>query len=151
MKRGRGLSSEFEHRIAARLRAVSQRLTANRRAVIQVLSEAGQPLTMPEILRARRGLAQSSVYRTLTVLEQAAVVRRVLTDGDFARYELAEDLTEHHHHLMCANCGAVEDVIAPSRLERSVDDAAAAMAESRGYEPRSHRLDIVGLCPRCAR
>jgi Fe2+ or Zn2+ uptake regulation protein len=150
MKGRRELSSEFENRIVARLRAVSQRLTPNRRAVIQVLSEAGQPLTIPEILRARRGLAQSSVYRTLTVLEQAAVVRRVLTEGDFARYELAEDLTEHHHHLMCANCGAVEDVIAPSRLERSVDDAVAAMAESRGYEPRTHRLDIVGLCPRCS-
>ena len=144
------MSRELQNRTSARLRATGQRLTTNRRAVIEVLSTAGQPLTIPDILATRRGLAQSSVYRTLTVLEQAGVVRRVPTEGDFARYELAEDLTEHHHHLMCANCGAVEDVIVPARLERSVDDAVAAMAEARGYEARSHRLDIVGLCPRCA-
>jgi Fur family ferric uptake transcriptional regulator len=143
------LSSELENRMAARLRGASQRLTPNRRAVIEVLSRARQPLTMPEILGARRDLAQSSVYRSLTVLEQAGVVRRVRTEGDFARYELAEELTEHHHHLVCANCGAVEDVVVPARLERSVDDAVAAMANARGFEPRSHRLDIVGLCPRC--
>jgi Fur family transcriptional regulator, ferric uptake regulator len=144
------MSKELENRTSARLRAAGQRLTSNRRAVIEVLTAAGQPLTIPEVLTARRGLAQSSAYRTLTVLEQAGVVRRVPTEGDFARYELAEDLTEHHHHLMCASCGAVEDVVVPARLERSVDDAVAAMAEANRYEVRSHRLDIVGLCPRCA-
>ena len=146
----RVLSKELENRTSARLRSAGQRLTTNRRAVIGVLTTAAQPLTIPDILAARRSLAQSSVYRTLTILEQAGVVRRVPTEGDFARYELAEDLTEHHHHLMCANCGAVEDVIVPARLERSVDDAVAAMAEASSYEVRSHRLDIVGLCPRCA-
>ena len=151
MPRTAGLPKELENRMAARLHVAGQRLTSNRRAVIEVLSSARQPLTMPEILRARQRLAQSSAYRTLTVLEQAGVVRRVPTEGDFARYELAEDLTEHHHHLLCANCGAVEDVVVPGRRERSVDDAVTAMAHARGFEPRSHRLDIVGLCPRCSR
>jgi Fe2+ or Zn2+ uptake regulation protein len=63
-------------------------------------------------------MPQSSVYRNLSVLEQVGAVRRVITEEGIARYELAEDLTTHHHHLVCRVCGAVEDVTMPSSLER---------------------------------
>ena len=56
------------------------------------------------------------MYRNLVVLEQAGVVRRVTSTDDFARYELAEDLTEHHHHLICSSCGTVDDFTASRRF-----------------------------------
>jgi len=136
--------------VAVRLRRVGQRLTANREALVETLANAPRPLTIPEILARRRGLAQSSVYRNLVVLEDAGIVHRVVGTDDFARWELAEDLTGHHHHLICASCGRVEDVPASAGLERSVAAAAAAITRTTGFRTQRHRVDLVGLCKRCA-
>ena|SRR5436190_5030482 len=136
--------------VAVRLRRVGQRLTANRDALVETLTNAPRPLTIPEILARRRGLAQSSVYRNLVVLEDAGIVHRVVGTDDFARWELAEDLTGHHHHLICASCGRVEDVPASAGLERSVAAAAAAITRTTGFRTQRHRVDLVGLCERCA-
>lgn len=136
--------------VSRRLVAHGSRLTANRSVLVDVLAAADRPLTIPEILERRRGLAQSSVYRSLVVLEQAGVVRRLVTHDEFARYELAEDLTEHHHHLVCSQCGLVEDVAASAALERSVADTVARVSRTTGFRVQHHRLDLVGLCGRCA-
>ena len=134
---------------AQRLRQVGQRYTTGRQAIVEILDRAGQPRTIPEILAAGRGLAQSSAYRNLAVLEQAGVVRRLVTNAEFARYELAEDLTSHHHHLICSACGGVEDFTAPTALERSVGRTMSAVTESTGFAPDHHRLDLIGTCSTC--
>jgi Fe2+ or Zn2+ uptake regulation protein len=136
--------------VATRLRSVGQRLTTNREALLDTLSTAPRPLTIPEILARREGLAQSSVYRNLVVLEEAGIVHRVVGADEFARWELAEDLTGHHHHLICASCGRVEDVPASAGLERSVAAAAAAITRTTGFHTQRHRVDLVGVCKRCA-
>jgi Fe2+ or Zn2+ uptake regulation protein len=136
--------------VATRLRSVGQRLTANREALLDTLSSAPRPLTIPEILARREGLAQSSVYRNLVVLEDAGIVHRVVGADEFARWELAEDLTGHHHHLICASCGRVEDVPASAGLERSVAAAVAAITRTTGFHTQRHRVDLVGVCKRCA-
>ena len=102
------------HAIAAsRLGAVGQRYTTSRRTVVDTLQAAGRPLTIPEILADNAQLPQSSAYRTLAVLTQAGVVRRVVAVDEFARFELAEDLSSHHHHLLCTSCGLVADFELP--------------------------------------
>ena len=68
---------------------------------------------------------------------------------EFARWELAEDLTGHHHHLICASCGRVEDVPASAGLERSVAAAAAAITRTTGFRTQRHRVDLVGVCREC--
>lgn len=136
--------------VATRLRDVGQRLTANREVLLDTLTSAPRPLTIPEILDERPGLAQSSVYRNLVVLEEAGVVHRVVGADEFARWELAEDLAGHHHHLICATCGRVEDVPASAGLERSVAAAAAAITRTTGFRTQHHRLDLVGVCATCA-
>lgn len=135
--------------VASRLRSLGQRYTANRRSLVEILDDAGQPLAISDILLGRSKLAQSSAYRNLAVLERTGVVRRVVTNKEFARYELAEDLTEHHHHLVCSNCGTVEDVMIPSRLERSMERALADVASGIGFAAISHRLDLIGTCRSC--
>jgi Fur family transcriptional regulator, ferric uptake regulator len=135
--------------VTARLRDVGQRLTANRAVLLDALTIAPRPLTIPEILEERPELAQSSVYRNLVVLEEAGVVHRVVGADEFARWELAEDLAGHHHHLICATCGRVEDVPASAGLERSVAAAAAAITRTTGFRTQHHRLDLVGTCAAC--
>lgn len=133
---------------AGRLRDADQRYTGSRRQIVRILAEAGRPLTTAEIQAAGDRLPQSSVYRNLAVLEQAGVVRRVMA-GDVARYEPAEDLTEHHHHLICTVCGSVVDVTLPAAIERRLDKAAADVAERTGFDPQAHRLDLIGRCADC--
>jgi Fur family ferric uptake transcriptional regulator len=136
--------------VTRQLRAREQRLTTTRRLIVDVLAAAPGPLTIPEILGRRDGLAQSSVYRNLVVLEEVGVVHRIVTTHDFARYELAEDLTEHHHHLVCSNCGRVDDLPATAAVERSVAAAIDEAASKAGFRTEHHRLDLVGLCANCA-
>lgn len=132
-----------------RLRTTGQRYTGNRRELLRLLAVESAPLTIPEILTRRRDLAQSSVYRNLTVLEQAGLVQRIVTRDEWARFELAEDLTEHHHHLICSACGLVRDFTLKTRLERSIDDALETVADDCEFTLLSHRLDLVGLCRDC--
>jgi len=138
------------HRTAdERLRADGQRYTANRRALVDVLAASGCPVTMTEVLAAADGMALSSAYRNLAVLEEAGVVHRVVTTDDNARFELAEDLTGHHHHLVCTTCGVVLDIDVPEELERHIAGLAAATERSTGWAVDHHRLDLLGTCPTC--
>jgi Fe2+ or Zn2+ uptake regulation protein len=135
--------------VTSRLREINQRLTANREAIVGVLAAAPRPLTIPEILAERDDLAQSSVYRNLVVLEQAGLVHRIVTNDEYARFELAEDLTGHHHHLICSSCGNVDDFTVPPALEEALHHAFENVAGATGFTPDDHRLDLVGTCARC--
>lgn len=135
---------------AARLRAHGQRYTRSRRAIVDALADADAPLSIPQLLERDGSLAQSSTYRNLTELEQADVVHRIVTADEFARYELAEDLTEHHHHLICSHCGDVRDFTVPRALEHDLDRALDRIAAEHGFAADNHRLDLIGTCATCA-
>ena len=134
-----------------RLRRDGQRYTENRRVLVAALATADRPVTVPELLGATEGMAQSSAYRNLAVLEVAGVVRRLVATDDTARYELAEDLTGHHHHLICDACGSIVDIDVPTALEAGVARLAADVAGEHGFRIDHHRLDLVGVCSDCAR
>jgi Fe2+ or Zn2+ uptake regulation protein len=137
--------------VALRLAAQEQRYTAVRRSLVTTLADAGRPLSIPEILASSLELPQSSAYRNVTTLIEAGVVRRVTGVDDHGRFELAEELAGHHHHLACRRCGKVEDVAPSPRLERAMAEAARVVAEEHGYEVTDHQFDLVGLCPDCRR
>ena len=106
---------------AARLRVADQRYTSGRRELVELLASTGRPATIPDLLEARPKLTQSSVYRNLAMLEEVGVVQKVVSSDDRARFELAEDLMGHHHHLICVSCGRVDDFVVSSRAERSIE------------------------------
>ena len=142
-------SRALHEAVALRLARCDQRYTHLRHALVETLAAAGRPLNIPEILAATPALPQSSAYRNLTALIEAGVARRVAGTDDHGRFELAEELSSHHHHLVCANCGKVDDIAPSPRLERAMAEAARAAAESQGYAVTDHRFDLVGVCPAC--
>ena len=144
------MASDLHVAVATALRRDRQRYTRGRRTIIEILGVAERPLTLPEILERDGGLAQSSVYRNLTVLERAGAVHRVVTSDEHARYELAEGFAEHHHHLICVACGSVEDFLTPPRIEQMLDRAMTEIGHETGFDPSHHRLDMVGICGDCA-
>jgi Fur family ferric uptake transcriptional regulator len=135
--------------IALRLAAVDQRYTALRRAIVETLAEAGRPLTIPEILVSNSWLSQSSAYRNITALIDVGAARRVNGADDHGRFELAEELSGHHHHLVCGNCGKVADVRPSPRLERALAEAARTAASEQDFDVTEHRFDLVGVCADC--
>lgn len=135
--------------VAQRLRTAGLRYTGSRRAVVEVLATSDRPLTIPEILDADRSLAQSSAYRNLTELIAAGAVHRIIAGDEFSHFELAEDLTSHHHHLVCTRCGTVADMTLDDRLEHRLDRALDAVAAEQGFRAEHHRLDVLGICAAC--
>jgi Fe2+ or Zn2+ uptake regulation protein len=138
------------HRVVEhRLRRIDQRYTSGRRAIVDLLVTAGHPVSIADIAEGLPGLPRSSAYRHLVDLHAAGLVRRVTANDEFTRFELAEDLTEHHHHLLCVNCGKVTDVTLPADFEQQVGTAIGRLAHDAGFQAHSHRLDVLGLCAAC--
>jgi Fe2+ or Zn2+ uptake regulation protein len=126
-----------------------QRYRRVRSSLFEALAAPNRPLTTPGIVRALPELAQSSIYRNLGVLIDAGIVRRVAGLSDHSLYELSETFIDHHHHLVCAQCGRVEDLSAPEEVESMLADAARVIAARSGYLIVEHRLDFTGRCSAC--
>jgi Fur family transcriptional regulator, ferric uptake regulator len=137
--------------VATLLRTGDHRYTTGRRRVISALHEADGPVTILRILELDTGLAQSSVYRNLAILEEVGAVVRIVTHDDHARYELAEALTDHHHHhLICTNCGSVSDFQLPPDTESALGQAFARVGRRAEFRIDGHRLDLLGTCATCS-
>jgi Fur family transcriptional regulator, ferric uptake regulator len=131
------------------LRRTRQRYTRGRRQLVELLVDTGRPVTIPELLELGASQSQSSLYRNLAILEQCGAVERLTSTDDVARYELTEELSEHHHHVVCSVCGRIDDVVLPPAIERALGAAAAEAHDQRGYTVDSHRLELVGTCGSC--
>jgi Fur family ferric uptake transcriptional regulator len=142
--------TDLHEQIAQRLGTGDQRYTSTRRDLVDILRRAGGPVSIPEIQKLAADIPQSSVYRNLAILETAGVVTRVVSNDEFGRFELAEDLIGHHHHLMCESCGAMSDITIPHEIEEQLDSTLGALAKASGFTLSHHRLDLVGKCAKCA-
>lgn len=141
---------ELHDRVRRRLTDADQRYSTGRQRLVERLADIERPVTIPELLAERPEIPMSSAYRNLAVLEQVGVVTRIATFGEHARFELAEDLVgHHHHHLICTSCGRIEDFVVPDDIETNVNAAFAGVMEKTGFEPGSHRIDLIGTCADC--
>ncbi len=144
------MGTDLERSILQRLDAVDLRFTRGRRAIVDGLRRADGPVTLPELLELVPELAQSSAYRNLALMEEAGVIRRLVYSNDHARYELAEALTDHHHHLICDTCGTVRDVRFDAELEQTLDRTLDDVATAEGFSVSRHAIDVFGTCAVCA-
>ncbi|MGO9909919.1 MAG: Fur family transcriptional regulator, partial [Acidimicrobiales bacterium] len=133
MTSARGTADGLHDLAEARLRRVDQRYTPGRRAVVELLADAGHPVSIGDIAGRLPDLPRSSAYRHLVDLQSAGLVRRVAANDEFARFELAEDLTEHHHHLVCVSCGKVTDITLSPGVEDDVTRAIGQLASAEGF------------------
>lgn len=125
------------------------RYTSGRRAVVSALVGSDGPRSASEIHETVKRLPLSSIYRSLSVLEHAGVLSPHNGAKGLTRFELAEWLRGHHHHLVCIECGSVEDVAVKTRHEAQVDQVVAEISSSAAFTPFNHALEIEGRCSRC--
>ena len=124
------------------------RETETRRVLLSILHDSSGPLAAPEIVarchQAGRKANKTTIYRDLTLLEEAGVIHRVIVSDRKQYFELAE--REHHHHLVCLGCDAVEDVLLD---EVALVRQEARLAKERGFSVSRHSLEFFGLCKAC--
>lgn len=141
-------TAELHEAVRIRLAEHDIRYTDGRRSVVTALVRLGGPESAADLHR-RMDLPLSSLYRSLTVLDEAGVLERHHDADGLARFELAEWLTGHHHHLVCVSCGRVEDVELDRSTEETLERVAKGAAEAAGYAQTGHNLEVEGLCPTC--
>ena len=138
--------------VEASLRSVGQRYTAEAAGARHgSWSAPTSRCRSADCWRARTGLPQSSVYRNLAVLEQAGVVRRVITEGEFARFELdrgAHRASPPPDLFELRQGGGRHD---PADLESTMDRTVDRRRATGGFAQVRHRLDLIGTCRSCAR
>lgn len=122
------------------------KLTTPRRAVLDVVADMRQSLSPAEIYqRAHRRyprLGLVTVYRTLDILVQAGVVRRVHLEDGCHGYALVQ--AEHGHHLICSSCNQVVEF-----EECDLDGLLKNVARKTGFRIEGHWLEVFGRCPKC--
>jgi Fe2+ or Zn2+ uptake regulation protein len=127
------------------LKSHQLKITGPRKTILQALVDDHGPFTAEEVHKkiGRRICDLATVYRSLTSMEEAGILRRCEFGDGTARYELAEGEGAHHHHLICRKCKRVE-VVDDCELE-----AIDKFARKRGFTDVSHILEFFGTCPAC--
>jgi Fur family ferric uptake transcriptional regulator len=132
----------------SQLRAASGRRGGARRLVVELLGQQDCCLSAQEIherVRAQGGrVGIASVYRALEGMDALGLVQRIDLGDGVARFEPAHPSGDHHHHLVCDDCGKVEPFADPS-LESAIE----RVADGRGYVVAAHDVVLRGACEDC--
>jgi len=88
----------------------------------------------------RLGIA--TVYRTLTLLEESGIVSSISFGVQGKKYEFG--LTQHHDHLVCIECGGIEEFI-----DETIEKQQEKIAKKFDFEMRDHIMKIIGICKAC--
>jgi Fur family ferric uptake transcriptional regulator len=127
------------------LRRQGLKVTQPRRAVVETVFSLPAHFEAADLWAALRGVVSSAatVYRTLELLEQAGLVRRVSFGEAHAHYEHTLG-REDHGHLVCQSCGQVVEFSDPG-----LQDLVAKAAQRQGFSLAQAVVQGYGLCPAC--
>jgi Fur family ferric uptake transcriptional regulator len=137
-----------EKKSAAELKGSGLKATAPRLKILEIFQRHAQQmgdrhLSAEDVYRLlsadRLEVGLATVYRVLTQFEQAGLLSRRNFEAGRAVFELNEGA--HHDHLVCVNCGRVEEFVDPEIEERQ-----RRIANERGYDLQEHALALYGVC-----
>ncbi len=130
------------------LEAKGYRLTAPRRAVVEIVALSQQVLTPFDIFEQAKPtyskLGLVTVYRTLDKLEELDLVQRVHQPSGCQAFIAA--FSGHQHMLICQGCGRVEFF---SGDNDQIEILMSHVGEACGYQVQSHWLQLFGVCKHC--
>jgi len=139
---------EWEARTSEALREAGFRVGAARQAVVSVLAQRDCCLTVPEIVEAvqarGREIGIATVYRVVDLLAERQLVQKLDLGDGRAHYERVELADEHHHHLVCNECGRVEPF-----ADESLEAALRRVEQDTGFAVASHDVLLRGACDDC--
>lgn len=123
------------------------KFTPERRLVLHEVFKNHDHFEAEDIVISARNsgsrVSRASVYRTLPLLVESGLLREVTSLEKHSHYEhvLGHD---HHDHLICTNCGKTIEF-----SEHRIEDLQDRICRELGFTPKSHKLEIFGLCEEC--
>jgi Fur family ferric uptake transcriptional regulator len=131
------------------LRTKGLKLTRSRREILLAVMNISTHFQAEELLLAMhhtgKRAAKATIYRTLPLLIEAGIIKRVRFGSEQTYYEHCFG-EPPHDHLVCRQCGAILEF-----ESGEVVRLCSEIARRHHFEPETHRFQIVGLCMRCAR
>lgn len=132
------------------LRDNNLKLTSRRKDIIEILYNSREHhLDIDSIYalsaedgRKRMGLA--TIYRTMELFEKIGVVLRITMEKSPAQYELIVHDQLSHHHLICLECGMVQEI-----SDSLAADFKARIEDETGFEVNEKPMKIYGYCRKC--
>jgi len=119
-----------------------------RQRIVDLLAREPCALSAVEIEDALRAegkpTGRASIYRVLDLLVDHGLVERVAVGQGLSRFERTHPGGEHHHHLVCDQCGRLVAFDDPA-LERAIDD----LSERLGVRVEHHDVVLRGACEQC--
>jgi Fur family ferric uptake transcriptional regulator len=130
------------------LRNAGLKVTIPRIKILQILEKQvdERHLTAEQVykilLSEDEEIGLATVYRVLTQFEAAGLVTRHHFDGSNSVFEL--DKGTHHDHILCMQCGKVDEF-----TDEIIEARQKAIADKLGYELTDHGLNLYGYCAQC--
>ena len=135
--------SPLAEQILETLEQQGYRSTAPRRLVVRAVAGQERHFTAEGLYGNLPGLGRATIYRSLKILVETGVICRVLLEDGHLHYQLSH--RGHHHHLLCVECGASQDL-----LGCEIEDVLASTSARHGFEISGHWLEVYGKCQGCA-
>ena len=136
-----------EKKIAAKLRQHGYKLTPQRLKVLSIISLCQEHLTPAAIYkrvhREHPEISLVTIYRTLAILAKLGLICEVHAGGNCRSY-LIRRPSEHHHHLICSNCGAVINF-----SDCNLSELEQKLSRETGFKIGGHLLEFLGQCENC--
>jgi Fur family ferric uptake transcriptional regulator len=132
------------------LKEKGYKITKARLAILTVFSKTKTPLTAEDVYRElvkeknNKDINEATVYRTLSLLEQAEILNKIDFRKESAYFELASG---HHHHITCTKCETIED-FESKEIEKAL--GGVIRNSSKFINIRDHSLELFGLCKECS-
>ena len=134
--------------LAARLRAIGQRVTPQRLLILGAFARPGGHLTAEGVSERVGPLSpavnRSTVYRTLEHFRDLGLITETDLDGGVRHFELPDD--DRHHHPICRTCGAM-----PVMADEPIAPLRDRVRERYGFDATIDHLALLGRCPACRR
>lgn len=142
------MASYSKEDLSTMLKESGLRVTEHRIAVLEAVARVKQPVTVYELvdsLRKKEDIDQATVYRNLSSLHEAGLLRRLDFNHGHAHYEL--ETGRPTHSLVCSKCETIEKIEGIS-----IDETVKKMLrKSKKFKStRTHSMEIYGLCKSCA-
>jgi Fur family ferric uptake transcriptional regulator len=138
-----------EKRIEQELHKHGFKVTPQRRVIIGAIISSHEHLTPAAIhervLREDNSIGLVTIYRTLEMLTELGFICEMHVGGNSRSYMIRRP-AEHHHHLICSDCGKVVDFI-----DCDLEKLARRLAKENGFKIESHLLEFLGQCQQCRR
>ena len=123
------------------------RVTKAREQVLSEYIKSAKPLSIYDFKKKKifETWNESSLYRNMTKLEEADLIRQVPSAQDFKLYEInSETPRHHHHHIVCTECKSVGCL-----TSCGIGTSLKKMADEVGFEVAGHTLELYGVCNKC--